>query len=159
MNDEAFASLPADARNELLQRRDALMEELKPLTKQGQSAEAEAAARMADLQRTVAMNVVDMLVQRFFEDYADYPEVIQHMLAVRKDMVDNIGIFLPMPPAPGTPPMRDPSIPFRRYQVNLLIDCTETATAPVVYESNPTPQHLFGSIEKEAVFGARPTSR
>jgi len=157
MNDEAFASLPAEARNELLQSRDALMEELKPLAKQGQSEEMEAAARMSDLQRTVAMNVVDMLVQRFFEDYADHPEVIQHMLAVRKDMVENIAMFLPAPPQPNMPPMRDPSVPFRRYQVNLLIDCTETATAPVVYESNPTPQHLFGSIEKEAVFGALTT--
>jgi lon-related putative ATP-dependent protease len=157
MNDEAFASLPGEARTELLRRRDMLMEELKPLAKQGQSEETEAAARMADLQRTVAMNVVDVLVQRFFEDYAEYPEVVQHMLAVRKDMVENIVIFLPIAPQPGMPQMRDPSLPFRRYQVNLLIDFSGASTAPVVYESNPTPQHLFGSIEKEAVFGALTT--
>ena len=124
MNDEAFAALPAAERNDLLQRRDALMEELKPLAKQGQSEEMEAAERMADLQRTVAMNVVDTLVQRFFEDYDQYPEVIQHMLAVRKDMIDNITLFLPAPPVPGVPPARDPLLPFRRYQVNLLIDFT-----------------------------------
>ena len=157
MNDESFASLPPAARNDLLQRRDALMDELKPLAKQGQSEEVEAASRMSDLQRTVAMNVVDVLVQRFFEDYADHPEVIQHMLAVRKDMVDKIAIFLPVAPQPGPPPMRDPSLPFRRYQVNLLNDFTDASSAPVVFESNPTPQHLFGSIEKEAVFGALTT--
>lgn len=157
MNDEIFAALPAESRHELLQRRDAVMEELKPLAKQGQSEETEAASRMADLQRTVAMNVVDMLVQRFFEDYQDFPEVIQHMLAVRKDMIENITLFFPAPPVPNQPPVRDPSLPFRRYQVNLLIDCTDASCAPVVYESNPTPQHLFGSIEKEAVFGALTT--
>src|SRR5690606_2839169 len=85
MTDEAFASLPPERRAELMEQRDALMEELRPLAKQGKSVELEAASRMADLQRTVAMNVVDMLVQRFFEDYQDFPEVIQHMLAVRKD--------------------------------------------------------------------------
>ena len=157
MNDEAFAALPAESRADLMNRRDELMEELKPLAKQGQSEEMEAAERMADLQRTVAMNVVDMLVQRFFEDYQDYPEVIQHMLAMRKDMVDKITVFLPTPPTPGMPPTRDPSLPFRRYQVNLLVDCSDMECAPVVYESNPTPQHLFGSIEKEAVFGALTT--
>jgi lon-related putative ATP-dependent protease len=72
-------------------------------------------------------------------------------------MIDNITLFLPLPPPPGTPPLRDPSLPFRRYQVNLLIDNSDTSTAPVVYESNPTPQHLFGVIEKEAVFGALTT--
>ena len=157
MNDETFAALPPEARADLMQRRDALMEELKPLAKQTMGEEAEAAGRLADLQRTVALNVVDTLVQRFFEDYVDYTEVLQYMLAVRRDMIDNITLFLPSPPPPGLPPMRDPSLPFRRYQVNLLIDRSETATAPVVYESNPTPQHLFGHIEKEAVFGALTT--
>jgi lon-related putative ATP-dependent protease len=155
MNDEAFMALPSEARSELIQRRDALMEELKPLAKQTKGEEAEAASRMADLQRTVAMNVVDTLVQRFFEDYVDYPEVLQYMLAVRKDMIDHIGLFMPAPtPAPPAPVTRDPNLPFRRYQVNLLIDRTGEQAAPVVYESNPTPRHLFGAIEKEAVFGA-----
>jgi lon-related putative ATP-dependent protease len=157
MNDEAFAALPPESRSDLMQRRDTLMEELRPLAKQGKSVEIQAAERMGDLQHVVAMNVVDMLVQRFFEDYQDFPEVIQHVLAVRKDMVDNITIFLPQPPTPGVPPARDPSQPFRRYQVNLLVNCAEMECAPVVYESNPTPQHLFGSIEKEAVFGALTT--
>jgi lon-related putative ATP-dependent protease len=99
-----------------------------------------------------------MLVQRFFEDYGDLPDVIQHMLAVRKDMIDSIALFLPAPPPlPGSPPARDPSLALRRYRVNLLIDRTATECAPVVYESNPTPQHLFGLIEKEAAFGALTT--
>ena len=46
---------------------------------------------------------------------------------------------------------------FRKYEVNLLIDCSTDECARVVFESNPTPQHLFGSIEKEAYLGALTT--
>ncbi len=103
------------------------MEELKPLAKQGQSEEMEAAERMADLQRTVAMNVVDMLVQRFFEDYQDFPEVIQHMLAVRKDMVDNIDDLPARAAATRHAPARDPSLPVPRA---IRSTCSSTAPTP-----------------------------
>jgi lon-related putative ATP-dependent protease len=158
MNDEAFGALTPEARDELMRRRDELMDRLKPLAKQGQTEEEEAEARLSELQHTVAQNVVDTLVERFFEDYDEYPEVIQHMLEVRRDMIDNIRIFLPIPPPqPGIPiagPTRDPELPFRRYKVNVLFDTSADPTARVVFESNPTPQHMFGRIEKEAIFGA-----
>ncbi len=158
MDDEAFSSMPQEQRSELLTRRDALMEQLKTVAKQGMSEEMEAGARLAELQHTVATNVVDTLVDRFIEDYESFPEVVQYMLEVRRDMIDNIQVFLPGPQdvGPTAMPMgqRDREAPFRKYQVNLLIDCAGDECARVVFESNPTPQHLFGRIEKEAVFGA-----
>jgi predicted ATP-dependent protease len=139
-----------------MQRRDELMEKLKPLAKQGQSEEAEAEQRLSELQHVVATNVIDTLVDRFFEDYEDFPEAIQYMLEVRRDMIDNVQLFLPqpLPPTPVAGPLRDPDLPFRKYKVNLLIDCTDVMCSRVVSETNPTPQHLFGSIEKEALYGA-----
>jgi lon-related putative ATP-dependent protease len=76
-------------------------------------------------------------------------------------MVDNVGLFLtaaePMP-APGPLMARqDPETLFRKYEVNLVIDCSTDECAPVVFESNPTPPRLFGSIEKEAYLGALTT--
>jgi lon-related putative ATP-dependent protease len=156
MDDAAFGALTPEARTELMQRRDALMETLKPLAKQGQGEETEAEQRLSELQHSVATHVVDTLVERFFEDYEEFPEVIQYMLEVRRDMIDHVQIFLPQP-VPSTPvpgPLRDPDLPFRKYKVNLLIDCAGESCARVISETNPTPQHLFGTIEKEALFGA-----
>jgi predicted ATP-dependent protease len=156
MDDAAFAALSPEDRTALMQRRDELMEKLKPLAKQGQSEEAEAEQRLSELQHVVATNVIDTLVDRFFEDYEDFPEAIQYMLEVRRDMIDNVQLFLPqpLPPTPVAGPLRDPDLPFRKYKVNLLIDCTDVMCSRVVSETNPTPQHLFGSIEKEALYGA-----
>jgi lon-related putative ATP-dependent protease len=44
-------------------------------------------------------------------------------------------------------------LPFRRYEVNVLVDHSEIEGAPVIVESNPTYNNLFGRIEKEPQFG------
>jgi len=158
MEDQAFMALSQEQRDELLRHRDELMEQLRPLAKLGQSEEAEAAKRLAELQHTVARNVVDTLVNRFFEDYSEHGDVLQYLIELSRDMIDNVDVFLrppmgtpPMPMVPGVP--QTVGSPFRKYEVNLLVDCSAEECATVVFESNPTPQRLLGRIEKEATFG------
>ena len=45
-------------------------------------------------------------------------------------------------------------MPFRKYQVNVLVDNSKQEGAPVVVELNPSYSNLFGRVEKEAHFGA-----
>jgi len=157
MDDQAFMALSQEERDALLRRRDELMEHLRPLARQGQSEEAAAGKRLAELQRTVARNVVDMLVNRFFEDYEEHGDVVQYLIELSRDMIDNVDIFVrPQEMAPPMPMAMQPqpaASPFRRYEVNLLVDCSAEECATVVFESNPTPQRLLGRIEKEALFG------
>ncbi|MCX5892335.1 MAG: Lon protease family protein, partial [Deltaproteobacteria bacterium] len=49
-------------------------------------------------------------------------------------------------------PMPEPS--FTQYQVNVFVDHSETAGAPVVFENNPTYPNLFGAVDSRAQFGA-----
>ncbi len=44
--------------------------------------------------------------------------------------------------------------PFKKYEVNVIMDNSNAKGAPVVMELNPTYQNLFGRTEKEAQFGA-----
>ncbi|MCW3982122.1 MAG: Lon protease family protein, partial [Candidatus Bathyarchaeota archaeon] len=48
-------------------------------------------------------------------------------------------------------------LPFRKYEVNVILDNSNVEGAPVVMELNPTHQNLFGRIEKEAQFGVLTT--
>jgi hypothetical protein len=128
MDDQSFMALTQAQRDELLRRRDELMEQLRPLARQGQLAETEATKRLAELERTVAHNIVDALVARFFEDYAENGDVLQYVSELSRDMIDNVEIFLrpaAMPPVPGLAPVPQPIVsPFRKYEVNLLVDCS-----------------------------------
>ncbi|HXH21496.1 MAG TPA: ATP-binding protein [Dehalococcoidia bacterium] len=155
MDDQAFAGLSDDERAALLQKREALMAELRMAMKQEEGVEAAAMARLAELEHNIAAVVADALIEPLKEHFAAYPEVVEYLAEVRDDMVENIALFQPQAPPPhpaAFPPQRDSGL--RRYEVNLLIDHTRSTHAPVVHETNPSPGHLLGRIEKEAVFGA-----
>ena len=47
--------------------------------------------------------------------------------------------------------------PYKKYEVNVVIDNSDTKGAPVIVESNPTYHNLLGRTEKEAQFGALTT--
>ncbi len=159
MDDQAFAALGEEQREQIITKRDQLMEELRAALKQEQGMEAQASERLAELERTIATNVVDSLLDRLFGEYEQHPAVVQYLIEVRREMIDHIGDFRPVPEQAaqmqmGGPSMRSIVNPLRKYEVNLLVDCSQNECAAVVFELNPTPQRLFGRIEKEAIFGA-----
>jgi lon-related putative ATP-dependent protease len=158
MDDVAFASLSQEQQASILERRNQLMEQLRAALKEDQGIEIAANERLAELRSTVATNVVDSLTEALIDRYRESAPVLRYLLEVRRDMIDHIDDFLR--PADGAPAMPLPQIqrhPFRKYEVNLLVDCADQVCAAVIFESNPTPQRLFGRIEKEAMFGALTT--
>lgn len=162
MADQAFASLDQATREALLKHRDELMEQLRAVMKQEQGFEAAANERLAELQRSIATTVVASLLEKPRADYAEFPPVVQYIGEVKDDMIEHVEDFLrspsdgpqPVAPTPFMPVPREIVAPSRKYEVNLLVDCATSECSPVVYESNPAPQRLFGRIEKEAIFGA-----
>ena len=158
MDDQAFSALGQEERQQIMARRDQVMEELRAVSKQELGQETAANERLAELRRTVATVVVDSLTDELLEAFKEFTEVVQYLLEVRRDMIEHVDDFLPSAPQQGvplaTPGSRESLSPLRRYEVNLLVDCAEETCAVVVHESNPTPQRLFGRIEREAIFGA-----
>jgi lon-related putative ATP-dependent protease len=83
-----------------------------------------------------------------------YPQPkIQAYLEEAKDAVlENPSRFQPKAETPQTPiagltlPMAPDT--FSEYQVNVLVDNSETKGAPVIIETSPTYRNLFGTIER-----------
>jgi lon-related putative ATP-dependent protease len=154
MDDQTFAAKSSEERSAIMQRRDQLMEELRDAMRQTAGIENDAQKLLTELQQTIASTVVDSLLEPVIERFKDFPEVVRYLGEVRAEMIAHIDEFQPRPPQPATPIPTPQTPPLRKYEVNLLVDCTDVRCGPVVFESNPTPQRLFGRIEKEAVFGA-----
>lgn len=162
LSDTELAALPAATREDLQRRREALQEELKASLKQVRYLEREAYEKLQELDKQVASYSVDGLIDDLCEKYRDLPEVVEYLKAVQKDILENIKTFKAGPSRPSaqtpegaslsTPWLQE--LPFRRYQVNVLVDNSKQEGAPVIVELNPSYNNLFGRLEKETQFGA-----
>ncbi len=154
--EEEFISLPDEVRAEVQQRRDALNVELRSTLRQVQDIERQGAEAVTNLNRDIALYAIGNLVAELKEKYADVAEVSEYIDAVQNDILENTQLFLGLPEQQGVPPqfqafMRE--IPFRKYEVNVVVENAPSKGAPVVFEQNPTFQNLLGKIEKEVQFG------
>jgi len=112
------------------------------------------------LNRKVALYSIEKFVNDIKENYKDNQDVQDYIEEVEKDILKNINNFLPPKPAKGAMPNIFPwmkELPFKKYEVNVLVENSGLKGAPVIIEQNPTHQNLFGRIEKEAQFGVLST--
>ncbi len=164
LSEEEFMALSPEVKEKVLQKREGLQEELKRAMRQVRGLDKQANEALQELDQEVALYAVGPPVSELTEKYEALPEVVAYLKEVRDDIVESLSLFrgkaeaqptspIPMPPFP-TIGMAASELPFRKYEVNVVVDNSELKGASVVTELNPTYNNLFGRIEKEAQFGA-----
>lgn len=159
MKEEDFASLPPTERDAIVKKQDELQGEVKSVMKKIRELERTAQSRLYALDQEVALFVVAGFINDLLERYEDMPEVVTYLKTVQKDILENIDVFKPPPPKEpgpedlGLPPGLLDSMPFRKYEVNVVVDNSRQSGAPVILEFNPNFANLFGRVEKESRFG------
>ena len=101
------------------------------------------------LSRETAKFAVGQTIDETKAQFADIPTIIDHLEAVRADLVDKVGMFVAKHEGDEEQPA-DARLggPFDRYEVNVLISQADgKPTGPVVEELHPTLANLIGSIE------------
>ena len=162
MTQEDLRHLSEEERQHLRSKSDELHERMKDTIKKIREAENEFKEKHTKLDNEIALFVVGQLMDVYEEKYQDDQQVLNYLKEVQEDILENIDDFKKKPEAqqqmPGQPvapfavPPREATL--RKYDVNVLIDNSETKGAPVIIESNPAYPNLFGSIERQAWFGA-----
>ncbi|MBW1697130.1 MAG: AAA family ATPase [Deltaproteobacteria bacterium] len=158
MSQEELAQLGSEEKQALREKSDAFQQKMKEAAKKIREEEAEAKKQEDRLKSEVALFVVEQHLEGYLEKYKQEPEVIAYLGEVQKNIVENIDDFAQKPES------QQPAIPhfgalskesiFRKYDINVIVDNSETKGAPVIIESNPTYPNLFGTIERQALFGA-----
>ncbi len=161
MTQEDLRHLSEEERQFLRNKSDELHERMKETIKKIRTVENEFKEKHTKLDNEIALFVVGQLMDSYEEKYQDDSQVLDHLKQVQEDVLENIDDFKKKPEAqqmPGQPvaPFAGPprEMNLRKYDVNVLIDNSETKGAPVIIESNPAYPNLFGSIERQAWFGA-----
>jgi lon-related putative ATP-dependent protease len=160
VSQEELLKLPQNIRNEIQENRERLEADLRSTMRQFLDMERKIREELKKLNRDVALYAIGNLVDDLIEKYKDTQKVTDYLEEVQKDILDNLAQFIRR----GEPQQQIPfqlqwmkEEPFRKYEVNVVVDNSDSNGAPVVIESNPTYQNLFGKTEKEAQFGALTT--
>jgi lon-related putative ATP-dependent protease len=158
VSDQELMALSPKVREEIQQKRDKLESELRSAMRQFVDLDAKIHEEIDKMNRDVALYAIGHLVADLTEKYKDIPDVATYLKEVQNNILDNLSQFIKGPeeqqsqtPFP-LPWMREAIS--REYEVNVIVNNSEVKGAPVIMESNPTYQNLFGRVEKEAQFGA-----
>jgi lon-related putative ATP-dependent protease len=160
LSPEEFQRLPEAEQKRIEAVITTLQERLERVIHQLPQIRREGQQRIRELDRDVVMSAVGNLISELKKAYGALPVVGDYLEQVQQSVIDNaddfkrpeegqeisfLGITLSRPG--GAPSLR-------RYQVNVLVDNSDTKGAPVVYEDNPTFNGLIGRVEHLAQMGA-----
>lgn len=151
------------------------IEQYKQLREQHAALSADFASVFADVRRLrheaqEAVSTLErallrpMIQQAVAEATAPFPDgaVQQYFQEVEEALNEDIERFQDPPPearqahgaAPGPPSPGYEDDLFQEYQVNIIVDNTDTTGPPVVFETSPTYKNLFGAIEPALEYGS-----
>ena len=108
--------------------------------------------KIAHLERQVVDKIVSYYISDMKEKHEDNKKVVTYLDDLQQDIISHTGFFKGKDKEDASNPhsifrREDPKQFISRYDVNLFIDNTDTETAPVVLERNPSYYNIIGFAE------------
>jgi predicted ATP-dependent protease len=101
-------------------------------------------AKLGEITRDAALETIRVLLAPLKDRFGGN-NLNRWFVELEGDILDHLGAFGPAADAKGTPAAVEPAE--RRYAVNLFVDNGDATRPPIILESNPTYENLFGRIE------------
>lgn len=158
MTQEQYLAL-TDLEKELIEsRRQRLLNRINEVFERIHQLEMELKNRIAELDTRIADFTITPLFKELLDRYADSPEVVEFLSALKQFTLSYLHIFRDSQETPSQPqyliPYQRFQDPFLPFKVNVFVDNSATEMPPVILETHPTWTNLFGRIERRAFMGA-----
>ncbi|MDR1855169.1 MAG: AAA family ATPase [Azoarcus sp.] len=146
LNSEEFEALPQAERDKIEAAVDAWSDKLAALLDEFPGWRAALREALTKAAREAITPALALLLREPRARYADLPEVSGFFAAVEKDVLDTAvsGVAADDEEEDGD---GEDTARYPRYQVKLLVDHSQDAGAPIVFEDNPGYGNLIGRIE------------
>jgi lon-related putative ATP-dependent protease len=157
---EEFRKLPKKEQSTLEEKLGLMQSEIESTVREINKISQDLRAEVEKLIEETTLLIVKDHLNTIRNSYKECQDVLAYLDEVQEDIVENVENFLSS---------RDESAqienrlfkgahpPLQRYQVNVLVDRKFIRGAPVIYETNPTHNDVFGQIEKRAYLGTLST--
>jgi len=152
---EQFSQFDKDKQYEIHSKIIELQDRLGNMLKKFPVWRKETKRKLQALNREVAELAVNHSIDDLIGKYARHEAVLAYLQDVKKDVIEHVRDFLPHGEK-ALPFMELPQEPdpFKRYQVNLIVDFSDRKSAPVVYEDHPNYSNLLGRLDHQAYLGS-----
>jgi len=128
-----------------------LTEELETIFKETRKSEKGIKEQLSELDNEVISPVIRDSISDIKEKF-NHEKIPRYLDEVQEDILANLHRFREKeePAAPSLPGLilPQPAEQFTEYQVNVLVDNSETKGAPIIVETTPNYRNLFGTIER-----------
>ena len=153
---EEFLALPKDSQAEIEENISRVQAEIDATVREINKINQSMGSQIEKLMQEIALFVVKQRIDVIRDEYKACRDILNYIDEVQADILENVQDFIASSEAKS--PMEGLMFPsakpsFLRYQVNVLVDQKDLKGAPVIFETNPTYQNVFGQIEKRAYMG------
>lgn len=165
ITEEEYQELDEEVLLEIEERTIEIQDKVVEFTNTIRDLEKEAKKSLENLDNRVALAAAGYHLDDLKDRYQDCQNILTYLAEVQDDILVNIGDFLQREEnetanhlqgmLQRTP--KNSNFPMK-YEVNLIVDNTETKGAPVVTADNPTFYNLVGKVEYESRMGVMSTN-
>jgi lon-related putative ATP-dependent protease len=160
LSPDEFRQLPEEKQAEIDKKLREIRTEIESVVREATKINQKMQTDLKKLVEEVALFLVWGRLSVIKEEFKDSEEILRYLNDVRADIVENVNDFLvdqdQTEQAKGML-FQTPKPSFQKYSINVLVDRKGAEGAPVIFESNPTYQNVFGQIEKRAYMGTLTT--
>lgn len=163
LTEEQYREMTDEELKEIKRKSKLLQRKMVDATNQLRTFEEEAKEVLEKLDNEIALSTTGYHMEGLKKKYADCPEVLQYFVAVEKDIVEHIEEFLHDEQDQEAHPFSEMlkgqarNDLHMKYEINLLVDHSETEGAPVIIADNPIYYNLIGKVEYENRMGMMST--
>jgi lon-related putative ATP-dependent protease len=142
---------PKETYEQLKTKYATLSTDMEQVLKETRKVEKTIQDELAGLDKSAISHLVETSVGDLREKYGQ-PKIVTYLGDVKDSLLENPSRFQPKAETPQIPipglVLPTPVDTFSEYQVNVLVDNSESKGAPVIIETSPTYRNLFGTVER-----------
>ncbi|MDR3627887.1 MAG: AAA family ATPase [Ignavibacteriaceae bacterium] len=139
--------LSEDNAKEILKKYNSYQQDLHTIFKKGLKISEEFRTKLTKLEKETAEIVIKGSLEVLRDKYSG-DNVLEYIDGLEENILNNIQIFKELKTDGDITPDGFHIDYFKEYEVNIVLDNSNTTSCPVIIETSPTFVNLFGTIEK-----------
>ena len=136
---------------EIAEKHAGFRKQMRQVMKESRRLNEEMMERLERLERGVVSDLISDLIEEIRDEFGDQPKIGEYLDAMKEHILTHREQLKGVGSAEGmAEAMRagEPADPYLPYRVNVVLDNSSTRPCPVVMETNPTFNNVFGTIER-----------